>query len=142
MRRLPVLLVAMGMATGSLFAVHAVGQDMPGGAGGPPTQGAGPAGDNVPPPLPPRGAPGGVHIIPPFVMSKLNLTEDQQKQVADLEKETKAKLDKILTPEQQKIMAETRPPRGGRGGPGGGGPGGGGPGGGGGAGGPAGGPPQ
>ena len=34
----------------------------------------------------------------------MKLTEDQQKQVADLEKETKAKLYKILTPEQQKTL--------------------------------------
>jgi hypothetical protein len=53
------------------------------------------------------------------VEEKLNLTQDQRKQVADLEKETKAKLDKILTTEQKKILAETRPPRPGQGGPGG-----------------------
>ena len=54
-------------------------------------------------------------------MEKLNLTEDQQKEVADLEKETKAKLAKILTPEQMKTLETARPPgRGqGQGGPGG-----------------------
>ena len=68
-----------------------------------------PAGDAVatrPAPPPP-----GVHFLPPHLMKKLNLTADQKKQIHDLEKEIKAKLDKILTPEQKKIMEESRPPR-------------------------------
>jgi hypothetical protein len=68
-----------------------------------------------------------MHLIPPFVQDKLELTDDQKKQIADLEQEVKAKLSKILTPEQMKTLEEARPPR--RGGPGGGqgqGPGGGG----------------
>ena len=52
-------------------------------------------------------------------MEQLNLTPEQLGQIAELEKETKAKLDKILTPEQQKILEESRPPRlEGQGGPG------------------------
>ena len=38
------------------------------------------------------------HLIPPFAAEKMNLTPDQQRQIAELEKEVKAKLDKILTP--------------------------------------------
>ena len=82
-----------------------------GGPGGPP--GGGPGGPGGPPP-------GGVHLIPRFALAKLNLTDDQKKQVDELEKDCKAKLAKILTPEQMKILESARPPRG----PGGGGQGG------------------
>ena len=51
-----------------------------------------------------RGGPGGGpgrfelgRVIPPFVKDQLNLTPDQEKQIADLEKDVKAKLSKILT---------------------------------------------
>ena len=82
-----------------------------GGGGG--RQGGGPGG--------PGGPARGVHLIPPFVQDKLDLTDDQKKQIADLEQEVKAKLSKILTPEQMKTLEEARPPRrGGPGGPGGG----------------------
>ena len=76
-----------------------------------------------------NGPGGGFHLLPPFVVDKLNLTDDQRKQLEELAKETKAKLDKILTPEQQKILQDARPPRPGQGGPGGQGKHGGGPGG-------------
>jgi Spy/CpxP family protein refolding chaperone len=52
-------------------------------------------------------------------MEHLNLTEDQQKKIAALEAEVKAKLEKILTPEQLQQLKEMRPP-GRPGGPGGG----------------------
>ena len=81
------------------------------------------------------GGPGGhrgFHLLPPRAQEQLNLTADQQKQVAALEAEVKAKLEKILTPEQLTQLKQMRPPPR-QGGPGGGGPGGpGGPGGGGG----------
>jgi Spy/CpxP family protein refolding chaperone len=51
-------------------------------------------------------------------MEHLNLTEDQQKQIAALEAEVKAKLEKILTPEQLQQLKQMRPP-GRPGGPGG-----------------------
>ena len=54
-----------------------------------------------------------------IAVEQMNLTEEQQKQIAELEKEIKAKLYKILTAEQQKILEEARPPQGGPGGPGG-----------------------
>src|ERR1019366_7064743 len=41
--------------------------------------------------------PAGFHLIPRFVEQKLDLTDDQKQQIADLEKDTKAKLAKILT---------------------------------------------
>jgi Spy/CpxP family protein refolding chaperone len=39
------------------------------------------------------------------------LTADQEKQLAALEAETKAKLEKILTPEQMTQLKQMRPPR-------------------------------
>ena len=58
------------------------------------------------------GPPPGFHLIPPFAIANLNLTEAELKQTAELEKEVKAKLEQILTPEQMKILMEARPPRG------------------------------
>jgi hypothetical protein len=56
-------------------------------------------------PGPERRGPGGpdglgreLHLIPPFAAEKMNLTPDQQRQIAELEKEVKAKLEKILAP--------------------------------------------
>jgi hypothetical protein len=40
----------------------------------------------------------------------LNLTADQKKQLADLEAEVKAKVEKILTPEQLEKLKQMRPP--------------------------------
>jgi len=142
MRRFAMLLLAMSVFGGLALVSQARADDKPDGP--PPKQdGSGPGGPGGQGgPGGPSGGrpPGGVHIIPRFAEEKLNLTDDQKKQVADLEKEVKEKLAKILTPEQMKILAEARPPRGGPGG-GQGGPGGGqgGPGGRGGPGGPGGG---
>ena len=103
--RIAMALALAGLAAGSLSAQEEKGPPPP------PDQGQGGPGGHPP---------GGFHLLPPFAMDKLNLTEDQQKQIADLEKETKEKLDKILTPEQIKMLSEMRPPRppgeGGRGG--------------------------
>ena len=82
-----------------------------------------------------HGPRGGFHLLPPGDAQRLNLTDDQKTQVAALEAETKAKLEKILTAAQMKQLAKMHPPGrpGGQGGPGGGpdgnGPSGGGPGG-------------
>ena len=65
-----------------------------------------------------RGVPGGIHLLPPRAQEELKLSEEQKKQIAALEAETKAKLEKILTPEQLEQMKQMRPP-GGPGGPGG-----------------------
>lgn len=72
-----------------------------------------------------RGGPGRFElgrVLPPFVKDQLNLTADQEKQLAALEKHVKAKLMKILTADQQKQLQDMRPPRGGPGGFGPGGP--------------------
>ncbi len=128
MRRIWVLLLAAGILAGSAVGARVMADDSP---GGPATQPAGPGG----PGGGPRRGPGGFHLLPPFVVDKLNLTDDQTQQIAELEKETKAKLEQILTPEQVKILETARPPHrsgqghhgsGGQGGSGGEGPGGGG----------------
>jgi hypothetical protein len=70
-------------------------------------------------------------VLPPPLRESLNLTNDQEKQLQEIEAELKARLDKLLTDEQKRIAESFRPgpggPGGGQGGPGG--PGGGGPGG-------------
>ena len=53
--------------------------------------------------------PGGVRLMPPAAQEQLHLTAEQEKQVADLETETQAKFDKILTPEQQQQLRQMRP---------------------------------
>ncbi len=57
----------------------------------------------------------GFHLLPPRVQEELDLSADQKKQIAALETETKAKLEKILTAEQLgqlKQMRRQLPPRG------------------------------
>src|SRR5690242_13795491 len=71
--------------------------------------------DGPPPGGPPRFQLG--QVIPPFARDELKLTKEQEKQIAELEHEVKAKLDKILTAEQKKTIENARPPRG-PGGPG------------------------
>ena len=66
-----------------------------------------------------RGNRGGFHLLPPRAAEQLQLTDDQKKQLAALEAETKAKLEKILTPDQMQKLSTLRPPMrpGGPGGP-------------------------
>jgi hypothetical protein len=113
------VLLVVGLLSGALLAAA---DDAPRGNPPPPRDGGGPRAEGGGDQRGPGGPAGGFHLIPRFAEEKLNLTEDQKKQVADLEAETKAKLEKILTPEQIKTLQEARPPR--RGGPGAGGPGG------------------
>ena len=40
----------------------------------------------------------------------MNLSAEQFKQIGEIEEETKARLDKILTPEQMKALETARPP--------------------------------
>lgn len=54
---------------------------------------------------------GGFCLIPPFAVEKMKLTDEQRKKLDDLTKETQAKLNMILTADQQKILREARPPR-------------------------------
>ena len=114
MRRFPIFIAIFGVIAVAAVAVRTTAQFAPSdgsggdGSGGPPHRGGH------------GGLGGGFHLIPPFAVEKLNLTKDQQKQVADLEKETKAKLYKILTPKQQKILETAHPSRPRHGGQGGG----------------------
>ena len=59
-------------------------------------------------------------ILPPFLVEQLKLTDDQKKELAVLQKETEAKLDKLLTDDQRKQLKEMkdRAPGGDRGRPG------------------------
>jgi hypothetical protein len=81
--------------------------------------------DNTPPAGGPPGAdsqhpgmreggrppgPQGFHLLPPRAAERLNLTDDQKQQITALEAETKAKLEKILTPEQLEQLKNMRPP--------------------------------
>jgi outer membrane protein assembly factor BamB len=95
------------------------GGPMEGGAGGfgggGPGRGAG--GFGGPPPV--------GQVLPPFLQERLKLTDDQKKQLDELQKEADGKLAKILTEEQSKQLKEMRDgPGGGPGGFGRGGPGG------------------
>jgi hypothetical protein len=97
-----ILLLALVVAAWSATA-----QDQ---GGAPPTGERPPRGEGG------RGGPGalgarrGFHLLPPPVQEQLKLTADQQKQLAALEAELKAKLEKILTPEQLKQLQQMRPP--------------------------------
>lgn len=71
------------------------------------------AGAQQPPP-PDRGPPRFElgKVLPPFARQAVTLTDEQKKQIAELEKEVKAKLEKILTAEQIKALESTRPTQG------------------------------
>ena len=56
------------------------------------------------------GGRGGFHLLPPRAAEMLKLTDDQKTQLAALEAETKAKLEKILTPAQMTKLKNMRPP--------------------------------
>jgi Spy/CpxP family protein refolding chaperone len=114
-RQLTVCLLSLGLFAGAVVAPMVHGEDAPGNPP-PPRQPGGGGGPNGGP----GNGPGGFHLLPRFVEDKLDLTDDQKKQIDELEKDTKAKLEKILTADQLKTLQETRPPRGPGGGPGGG----------------------
>jgi hypothetical protein len=89
----------------ALFQRESQGGGGPGGAGG------GPGG---------RGGPQPGQVLPSFLQDQVNLTDAQKRQVADLQKDVDATLDKILTNEQKARLKEMRDRGpGGRGGPGG-----------------------
>ena len=71
----------------------------PGGPGGPPP-------DRPPGPPPGRFVPG--RLLPERIRDELDLTDEQQKQLTDLEKEVKERLLKNLTAEQKKKLDELR----------------------------------
>lgn len=135
-----VILLALALGTSTCLLTAQDGNQAPDGQRPPPREGGagGPGGPGQGGP----GGQGGFHLLPPRAMEQLNLTAEQQKKLTALEAELKAKLEKILTPEQMQQLKQMRPPQrqGGPGGPGGQGGFGGGPGGQGGPGGPGGGP--
>ena len=59
-----------------------------------------------PPGPPPSFQPG--QVLSPSVRSRLGLTREQEQQLRNLEREVKERLAKILTPEQQKQLADLR----------------------------------
>jgi hypothetical protein len=74
---------------------------------------------------PPGGPPGGPprfelgRVLPPFAREAIELTPDQEREIARLEKEVKERLSRILTAEQRRKLQNLRPPGpGGRRGPG------------------------
>jgi Spy/CpxP family protein refolding chaperone len=81
---------------------------------------------------PPGGFPGGLpqpgQVLPGIVQDRLNLTDEQKKQLDELQKDVDARLAKILTPEQKQSLQQMQRafpgPGGFPGGPGGGFPGG------------------
>ena len=102
----------------SATVLSAVGQP-PAGKGEPPMKGekgkGGPGGRGMRPPI---GA-----VLPPHLVEELNFTDEQKKDLAELQKDVDAKLAKILTDDQKKQLKEMkdRGPGGpgGKGGPGG-----------------------
>lgn len=95
--KIAAIVTALALAVSTL---NALGQD----AAGPTGAGEGPGGG-------PGRTPGGFHLLPPRAEEHLNLTADQLKQVAALEAEVKAKLEKILTADQLQQLKKMRPPR-------------------------------
>jgi Spy/CpxP family protein refolding chaperone len=65
-----------------------------------------PPADPLPGPPPGRFVPG--RLLPEGIRGDLGLTDEQQKQLADLEKEIKERLLKILTPQQKQRLDELR----------------------------------
>ena len=95
------LALALAMPALNIHAQDADGPP-PGGPGGPggSEQGGGPGKDR----------PHGFHVLPPHAKEALKLTDDQMKQIADLEAEVKEKMEKILTPEQLEQLKKMHPP--------------------------------
>ena len=98
MKRLALLAL---LAAGAAFA-QPPGGGPPGGPGGPPKFELG-------------------KVLPPHIRQQIELTKDQENELAELEKLVKEKLDKLLTADQKKKIEKAGPPTGGPGGPGGGG---------------------
>jgi hypothetical protein len=98
MKRSVIALFALGI----LAIVLAPGMSQP-----PGDKGKGPKKDKKGPPPYELGK-----ILPPFVRDALELTKDQEKSLADLEKDVRAKLLKILTAEQVDRLKELKGPKG------------------------------
>lgn len=100
------------------FTKDAAAIQQGGGPGGPP--GGGGPGGRGPGPGGPGGQGGGpmplAPVLPPFAQEGLNLTEAQQREIAELQKDVDARLSKILTAEQQQQLRQSRRGPGGPGG--------------------------
>lgn len=105
----------------ALLALLAAGAAFAQPPGGPPGGGGGPGGPGGGPPKFELGK-----VLPPHIRQQLELTKDQEQELAELEKLVKEKLEKLLTAEQKKKIESAGPPGGISGGRGPGGPGGGG----------------
>jgi hypothetical protein len=68
------------------------------------TPGKGPAGLRPPPP--------GLQLLSPFWQDRLRLSAEQKKALDQLQKETEARLDQLLTAEQRKLLKAFRAPAG------------------------------
>jgi outer membrane protein assembly factor BamB len=79
------------------FGMRGGGRGGRGGFGGGP--GGGPGGGAFGPPQPGQ-------ILPPFLQDRLNFTDDQKKQVKQLQKDVDDQLSKLLTDEQKKTLKE------------------------------------
>jgi hypothetical protein len=77
-------------------------KERPGGFGPRGPGGKGPVGF----PMPMAGPPQPGQVLPPPVRDMLELTDAQQKQIDELQKEIDAKVAKLLTAEQKKLLAE------------------------------------
>ena len=95
--KLLLLALALSASTSLLSA-----QDAP-----PPTDAQRPAGAEAGP----HGPRGGFHVLPPGAAQRLNLTDDQKKQIADLEADVKVRMEKILTADQLAQLKKMHPPR-------------------------------
>lgn len=58
-------------------------------------------------PAPPLGD-GAGQVLPPAIQQRLNLTDDQKKQIANIQKEVEAKILKVLTDDQKKQFEELK----------------------------------
>lgn len=83
----------------------------------PPGKDKGPGNKEGPPGGPPRPFELG-WVLPPHVRPALKLTKDQEKKIAELEKEVKKRLETILTNEQKRTLKAPPPPPPGAGGQG------------------------
>jgi EF hand len=84
------------------------GDDLGPGPPGPRDRGPDDRGPGGPPPGGPRGFPPPGEILPPFLRDRLNVTDDQNRELDELQKEVDAKLAKILTDDQRDQLKQMR----------------------------------
>src|SRR5437660_11928361 len=94
-----VMVGLMGFAVAAVLVVSTVASQPPDGK-----EKKGPGGKKGPP----RFELG--KVLPPFARDELQLTTEQEKQIAELEANVRVRLEKILTTDQKKQLQEMRPP--------------------------------